>query len=102
MSSIGFLRAKELRGVSDGLAHVRYLRHALALDECRVKFLPEYVNQGVCVIGRQIPQQSRNLLGKLFGRRRRIEGPQPGNQRPLDEGSLEILLDAVDELNSIL
>ena len=30
----------------DGMKHVCYFRHALALDERRVKFLPEYVYGG--------------------------------------------------------
>ena len=29
------------------MKHVCVFRHALALDECRVKFLPEYVNGGM-------------------------------------------------------
>jgi hypothetical protein len=31
---------------TEGMEHVCYFRHALALDERRVKFLPEYVWQG--------------------------------------------------------
>jgi hypothetical protein len=31
-----------LPGTTDGMTHVCYFRHALALDERRVKFLPEY------------------------------------------------------------
>ena len=31
-----------LPGTVDGMTHVCYFRHALALDERRVKFLPEY------------------------------------------------------------
>lgn len=33
-------------GTIDGMKHVCYFRHALALDERRVKFLPEYVYGG--------------------------------------------------------
>lgn len=29
------------------MSHVCFFRHALALDECRVKFLPEYAYGGV-------------------------------------------------------
>lgn len=36
-----------LPAIADGMNHVCYFRHALALDERRVKFLPEYVNQGL-------------------------------------------------------
>jgi len=31
----------------DGMTHVCYFRHALALDERRVKFLPEYAYGGI-------------------------------------------------------
>ena len=31
---------------TDGMTHVCYFRHALALDERRVKFLPEYAYGG--------------------------------------------------------
>ncbi|TFK27916.1 WD40 repeat-like protein, partial [Coprinopsis marcescibilis] len=43
VSSIGIARGKRvLPGTTDGMRHVCYFRHALALDERRVKFLPEY------------------------------------------------------------
>jgi hypothetical protein len=35
-----------LPGTIDGMIHVCYFRHALALDERRVKFLPEYAYGG--------------------------------------------------------
>lgn len=48
MSSVGFVRGKKiLPRVVDCCNHVRYFRHALALDERRVKFLPEYVHEGL-------------------------------------------------------
>ncbi|KAF4618293.1 hypothetical protein D9613_011524 [Agrocybe pediades] len=47
VSSIGIVRgAKMLPGTIDGMEHVCFFRHALALDERRVKFLPEYANGG--------------------------------------------------------
>ncbi|KAF9536831.1 WD40 repeat-like protein [Agrocybe pediades] len=47
VSSIGTVRgAKMLPGTVDGMKHVCFFRHALALDERRVKFLPEYANGG--------------------------------------------------------
>ena len=46
MSSIGVVRGPSLAETVNGMKHVCVFRHALALDECRVKFLPEYVNQG--------------------------------------------------------
>ncbi|TFK24528.1 hypothetical protein FA15DRAFT_741070 [Coprinopsis marcescibilis] len=43
VSSIGIARGKHvLPGTTKGMQHVCYFRHALALDERRVKFLPEY------------------------------------------------------------
>ena len=47
MSSIGIIRGhKLLPQTVDGMKHVCYFRHALALDERRVKFLPEYALGG--------------------------------------------------------
>lgn len=46
VSSIGILRGKELPRTTNGMNHVCYFRHALALDERRVKFLPEYAHGG--------------------------------------------------------
>ncbi|KAF4615643.1 hypothetical protein D9613_012543 [Agrocybe pediades] len=47
VSSIGTVRgAKMLPGTIDGMKHVCFFRHALSLDERRVKFLPEYANGG--------------------------------------------------------
>ncbi|TFK20468.1 WD40 repeat-like protein [Coprinopsis marcescibilis] len=43
VSSIGMASGKHsLPGTTEGMTHVCYFRHALALDERRVKFLPEY------------------------------------------------------------
>ncbi|KAL0958322.1 hypothetical protein HGRIS_000467 [Hohenbuehelia grisea] len=46
VSSIGFLRGPTLPETTKGMTHVCVFRHALALDELRVKFLPEYANGG--------------------------------------------------------
>ncbi|VDB86472.1 unnamed protein product [Peniophora sp. CBMAI 1063] len=47
VSSIGVVRARKLLPETiDGMTHVCFFRHALALDERRVKFLPEYANGG--------------------------------------------------------
>ncbi|PPQ69959.1 hypothetical protein CVT26_013295 [Gymnopilus dilepis] len=47
VSSIGLTRGKkQLPFTTDGMKHVCYFRHALALDERRVKFLPEYAYGG--------------------------------------------------------
>ena len=46
VSSIGFLRGRILPETITGMTHVCAFRHALALDEKRVKFLPEFANGG--------------------------------------------------------
>lgn len=46
VSSIGVVRGKSLPGTTSP-EHVCFFRHALALDERRVKFLPEYASAGV-------------------------------------------------------
>ncbi|EDR04472.1 uncharacterized protein LACBIDRAFT_304572 [Laccaria bicolor S238N-H82] len=47
VSSIGIAREKKmLLGTVDRMKHVCFFRHALALDERRVKFLPEYAYGG--------------------------------------------------------
>ncbi|KAJ8514716.1 hypothetical protein ONZ45_g7778 [Pleurotus djamor] len=47
VSSIGILRGKSLPETVSGMGHVCAFRHALALDERRVKFQPEYANGGL-------------------------------------------------------
>ena len=50
VSSIGVARGKALLpGTVDGMNHVCYFRHALALNEKRVKSLPEYAYGGACL-----------------------------------------------------
>ncbi|EIM79565.1 uncharacterized protein STEHIDRAFT_69324 [Stereum hirsutum FP-91666 SS1] len=46
VSSVGIVRDKVLPGTTSGMKHVTFFRHALALDERRVKFLPEYAYEG--------------------------------------------------------
>ncbi|KAL4077558.1 hypothetical protein J3A83DRAFT_4474351, partial [Scleroderma citrinum] len=46
VSSIGVRRRKTLPLTTSSCDHICYFRHALALDERRVKFLPEYVYGG--------------------------------------------------------
>ncbi|KAJ3889763.1 hypothetical protein GG344DRAFT_51003, partial [Lentinula edodes] len=47
VSSIGIARGPTLPETTTGMKHVNIFRHALALDERRVKFLPEFVNGGL-------------------------------------------------------
>ncbi|KAL0960512.1 hypothetical protein HGRIS_005550 [Hohenbuehelia grisea] len=49
VSSIGVVRGRSLPETTTGMEHVCLFRHALALDERRVKFLPEYANGGLGV-----------------------------------------------------
>jgi uncharacterized protein (DUF2235 family) len=55
VSSVGIVRTSTLPETTTGMGHVCAFRHALALDECRVKFLPEYANggRGLSVDGQQ-------------------------------------------------
>ena len=46
VSSVGITRGVSFPETVDGLKHVHIVRHALSLDERRMKFLPEYVNGG--------------------------------------------------------
>ena len=47
VSSIGIVRGKRLLpGTADGMKHVCCFGHALALDERRIKYLPEYAYGG--------------------------------------------------------
>ncbi|KIK80672.1 hypothetical protein PAXRUDRAFT_225463 [Paxillus rubicundulus Ve08.2h10] len=46
VSSVGFGRDQTLPCTTSTCEHICYFRHALALDERRVKFLPEYVFGG--------------------------------------------------------
>ncbi|TFY80651.1 hypothetical protein EWM64_g3365 [Hericium alpestre] len=47
VSSVGLVRNKTLPFTARGMGHVCYFRHGLALDERRVKFLPEYAYGGI-------------------------------------------------------
>lgn len=44
VSSVGIVRGKNLP-YTETSDHICLFRHALALDECRVKFLPEYIKK---------------------------------------------------------
>jgi uncharacterized protein (DUF2235 family) len=46
VSSVGIIREKSLPGTNEYDQTICYFRHALALDERRVKFLPEYICGG--------------------------------------------------------
>ncbi|KAJ7506852.1 hypothetical protein B0H11DRAFT_1707001, partial [Mycena galericulata] len=46
VSSVGVLRGQPLP-LTTSADHICHFRHALALDECRVRFLPEYVHSTI-------------------------------------------------------
>ncbi|KAJ2920109.1 hypothetical protein MD484_g249, partial [Candolleomyces efflorescens] len=57
VSSIGTVRGtKMLPGTTDGMGHVCFFRHALALDERRVKFLPEFAYGGSTICPKQLSE----------------------------------------------
>jgi hypothetical protein len=58
----------------DGMKHVCYFRHALALDERRVKFLPEYAYGGTAV------KEDKNNVPQF-----KSEDPPAVNHGPPDE-----------------
>ena len=69
VSSIGITRGtRMLPRTVDGMEHVCYFRHALALDERRVKFLPEYAYGG-------------------SSKSSRSSGPEKPNTHPSDHGN---------------
>lgn len=65
VSSIGLARRPSLPETTDGMHHVCVFRHALALDERRVKFLPEYANGGLGPTTRVGHEQSSSLEGDI-------------------------------------
>lgn len=64
VSSIGVFRGKTLPGTTEGMKHVKFFRHALALDERRVKFLPEYAYEGSSLPDDK-QQQDRELKNRF-------------------------------------
>ncbi len=90
MSSVGVIRpGKLLPLTADGMKHACYFRHALALDERRVKFLPEYANGGVMAIqesstpplARSTPQPPTQLAEELPAQELSTEGLLPSQPK---------------------
>ncbi|KJA20870.1 hypothetical protein HYPSUDRAFT_1090180 [Hypholoma sublateritium FD-334 SS-4] len=73
VSSVGLFQGTRLPETSNGMKHVCAFRHALALDERRVKFLPEYANDGAAPQGENVKEvwfagsHSDMYAGTLFG-----------------------------------
>ncbi|KIM36837.1 hypothetical protein M413DRAFT_285325 [Hebeloma cylindrosporum] len=88
VSSVGVIRGRNLP-LTDSAEHVCFFRHALALDERRVKFLPEYVHGGVCQ-NPTAPEQSQIGLNSASARIKEVWFPGThsdiggGNQANLD------------------
>ena len=61
MSSVGISWSRALPQVYEH-RHICFFHHALALDECCVKFLPEYIHGGKSVIQKGIFNWSKNGL----------------------------------------
>ena len=59
----------------DGMKHVCYFRHALALDERRVKFLPEYAYGGAAG---PLRTSQENDQDRKFG----LGGESPAKSQP--------------------
>ena len=57
VSSIGVIRGKDLPGTVSP-EHICFFRHALALDERRVKFMPEYARGGVMLGAEGSPHEA--------------------------------------------
>ncbi|KIJ36141.1 hypothetical protein M422DRAFT_121683, partial [Sphaerobolus stellatus SS14] len=69
VSSVGIVRGKSLPQ-TESADHIRFFRHALALDERRVKFLPEYVS-------------GNKSIGQADGQPRRADGqPRQPDKQP--------------------
>ncbi|KIJ64265.1 hypothetical protein HYDPIDRAFT_175626 [Hydnomerulius pinastri MD-312] len=60
VSSVGFLRNQTLPLTTTSKEHMCFFRHALALDERRVKFLPEYIYGG------QADQSDRGVVTRTL------------------------------------
>ncbi|TFK20313.1 WD40 repeat-like protein [Coprinopsis marcescibilis] len=76
VSSIGVFRGKRVLPLTtEGMDHVCYFRHALALDERRVKFLPEYAWGGSSIDTRK--KDNSNEEENLRSRRDKTKDTVP-------------------------
>ena len=104
MSSIEIMRSKHmLPGTVDGMNHVCYFRHALALDERRVKFLPEYAYGGRTTpsvakamdntgssVDPELPQKDNQATGNA-------DGPIANNEPSHDSSPINRDKEAMDD-----
>ncbi|KAF8869684.1 hypothetical protein CPB85DRAFT_1446702 [Mucidula mucida] len=83
VSSVGVIRARKLLpNTTNGMEHVCYFRHALALDERRVKFLPEYANGGSMTRKplSPVPRARRERLHTLAGLFKKFKEPESAQE----------------------
>jgi len=65
-----------LPGTIDGMKHVCYFRHALALDERRVRFLPEYAYGGTSIAREENDGMNMTAIGYESSATKIIEGEE--------------------------
>lgn len=87
VSSVGFGRGDISLSGSSAAAHACHIRHALALDECRVKFMPEYF----------LEMNSPDLRSSARDAKQKFRGVDTsnGNGLRMDDGR-EVIIDKVD------
>ncbi|KDR68085.1 hypothetical protein GALMADRAFT_1354883 [Galerina marginata CBS 339.88] len=80
VSSIGIVRGTHLLpGTVDGMKHVCYFRHALALDERRVKFLPEYAYGGSTKPPAALDNANQSFLSRLLAGMKKVIAKKSAN-----------------------
>lgn len=76
MSSVGIVRRKNLPGTVSQ-EHICYFRHALALDERRVKFLPEFALGGATLRIQKPAQSLPHSEDPTAARAEQLDTPPP-------------------------
>jgi hypothetical protein len=67
VSSVGIVRGRNLPRTDEFNSSICYFRHALALDERRVKYLPEYVCGGESYVPSQMTERrEQSHVGTIF------------------------------------
>lgn len=87
VSSVGFGRGDICLSGSSAAAHACHIRHALALDECRVKFMPEYF----------LEMNSPDLRSSAEHSKLESSGVEASNENTLERDDRpEVIIDMVD------
>ena len=90
VSSVGFGRGGVCLSGSAAAAHACHIRHALALDECRVKFMPEYFLEMNSPDLRSPAEHAKPGSGSMTRSESELEkedGHEPMVDTPSSEGS---------------